>query len=140
MSLTWSPRSTAVPSRLFPGSRLGRLTPARDEGHLIASITSTNIRKLVFLTSSIELVISNPNLVRYYEVIDDRLCQLVERLRRSGYQHRLEVEYQTCESPQDDVEPDFSRSLLKFREQGLVKIVETDGRVIYCSDEHGVQV
>ena len=73
-------------------------------------------------------------------MIDDRLCQLVERLRRSGYQHRLEVEYQTCESPQDDVEPDFSRSLLKFREQGLVKIVETDGRVIYCSDEHGVQV
>jgi len=85
-------------------------------------------------------VISNPNFVRYYEVIDDRLCQLVERLRRSGYQHRLEVEYQTYESPQDDVKPDFSRFLLKFREQGLVKIVETDGMVIYCSDEHGVQV
>ena len=104
-----------------------------DEMTLFSSITSTNLRKIVLplryefgmpLVSCFE---------RYPQALDDCLYQLVQRLRRSGYKHRLELAFQTIEVPDDEV---FEEFLPKFREQGRVKLIsEVDGRVFYSSDQ-----
>jgi len=60
-------------------------------------------------------------------MIDDCLCQLVERLRGSGYKHRLDVVFLTREVPDD--EKVFKELLPRFREQGPVGLVrERSGR------------
>ena len=70
---------------------------------------------------------------RYYQTIDDCLCQLVGRLQRSGYTHKLEIVFRIWEVPDD--EDVFKELLPKFREQGRVKFTSwPDERVIHCSD------
>ena len=87
---------------------------------LFSSIASTNLRKIVLplryefgmpLVSRFE---------RYPKALDDCLYQLVQRLRRSGYKHGLELAFQTIEVPDDEV---FEEFLPKFREQGRVKLI-----------------
>ncbi|KAF9642982.1 hypothetical protein BDM02DRAFT_3123974, partial [Thelephora ganbajun] len=113
---------------------ISELPPTYDELSLITSITSTNLQK-ISLPARYQLDCKDdPHRVGYYEAIDGCLCQLVERLRGSGYKHRLDVELWIRESELDDEKVDFKKLLPKFREQGRVKIVERlSDRVVYCS-------
>ncbi|KAF9648097.1 hypothetical protein BDM02DRAFT_3115866 [Thelephora ganbajun] len=114
---------------------VSELSPAYDKLSLIASITSTNLRK-ISLPARYQLDCKDDShRIGYYETIDGCLCQLVERLRGSGYKHRLDVELWIWGSKWNDEKVDFKKLLPKFREQGRVEIVERlSGRVVYCSN------
>ena len=114
---------------------VGTLPPTvRVELSLIASITSTNLQKITFPGRYGFVNKDNSVSVRYYETIDDTLCRLVERLRRSGYKHRLDMAFSTWDVL-DGGETSFKELLPRFREQGRVKVVcEPGWRVAYCSD------
>lgn len=101
---------------------------------LIASITSTNLREIVFPTRYGSQKQGDPAFVGYYGTIDDSLCRLVERLRRSGYKHRLDMVFHTWEVP--DYEGKYYKEFLpKFREHGRVKFVHgAKKKIVYCSD------
>ena len=104
-----------------------------DELSLLSSITSTNLQKIVFPARYRFNRIDHPAIARYYQTIDDCLCQLVGRLQRSGYKHKLEMVFYVWEVPDD--EEVFKELLPRFREQGLVKFAWwQDERVIYSSD------
>ena len=55
---------------------------------------------------------------------DDQLCELVDRLRRTGHRHTLEAKLR-FECTEDDVGVvDFTAFLPRFREKGVVVIVD----------------
>ncbi|KAF9645177.1 hypothetical protein BDM02DRAFT_3120599 [Thelephora ganbajun] len=94
--------------------------PQEQEQILISSIASTNFRKLVF--SRLQ-----PNFLKNpcWMPFDDMICELVDRLQVSGYEHTLELELQA-----DSVELGGEDFLPKFKEKGLVRIIEvSSGRV-----------
>ena len=105
----------------------------RDEVSLFSSITSTDLRKIVL---PVRYEFGRPDFSRfgtYPRMLDDCLYRLVERLRQSRYEHRLELEYRIWHVL--DYEGVSDEFLPKFREQGLVKFVSgVDGRVVYSSD------
>ena len=106
----------------------------RDEVLFIASITSTNIRKIVFSARHGFESEGDQVFKRYYQTIDDCLCQLVGRLRESGYEHRLEMVYRIWDVPLGEG-PGFKGFLPRFREQGRVKLLwMLSDTVVYCSD------
>ena len=102
------------------------------EPDLIASITSMNIQKIVFVLSGSDGEWSYPR----WSSLDLALPNLVDRLRTSGYKHVLELEFQFESEfaeivPKDDLDAIFPC----FREKGRVTILEkTNRRIIYCSD------
>ena len=107
---------------------------AQEEVSLIASITSTNLQKIVFSARYGFESEGNPVFERYYQAIDDCLCQLVGRLRESGYKHRLEMAFCIWDVPHGEG-TGFEGFLPKFREQGRVKFLWTlSDTVVYCSD------
>lgn len=106
---------------------------AQDELSLIASVTSTNLRKIVFPTRY-GFKKGGPAFTMYYKTIDDSLCRLVERLQGSGYKHRLEMVFHTWEVL-DNEGISFKEFLPKFKERGQVKLVDgLMNKVVYCSD------
>jgi hypothetical protein len=98
---------------------------------LVSTITSTNIQKIVF----------DPFRTRdfgdqFWSSLDTELNGLVDRLRASGYQHVLEMEF-----PRDlgfakkNLGAGLDEFLPKFREKGRVIISQPgSGRILYCSD------
>jgi len=104
-----------------------------DQVSLITSITSTNLQKIVLSAQYGFKRKGNPAFESYYQTLDGCLCQLVERLRGLGYEHRLDVVIRISEFPDD--KRVFEEFLPRFREQGRVKLVrERNGKVVYCSD------
>ena len=102
---------------------------------LITSITSTNLQKIVFSAQALPKWLADSDVARSRNVIDDSLCQLVDRLRRSGYERTLEVEFQTWELAEWEARSDFEL-LPKFREKGRVGITRTSvWRAAHSSDE-----
>ncbi|KAF9648099.1 hypothetical protein BDM02DRAFT_2349858 [Thelephora ganbajun] len=95
-----------------------RAFPQEGERILISSITSTNLRKLVFPQFWPDFL-KNTCWVPF----DDMICRLVDRLQASGYKHILELEFRACfEVLGEEVHvEDF---LPKFQEKGLVRIVD----------------
>jgi hypothetical protein len=98
---------------------------------LVESITSTNIRKIL-LVPYFRGVEWNPT---NWSPLDPVLSNLVDRLRASGYEHTLELEFQ--------LKPEFAEAYLKvglhayfpcFWEKGRVNLLDTSGRKFYCSD------
>ena len=100
------------------------------EPALIASITSMNIQKIVFVLLDCGVEWS----YALWWSLDIALSNLVDRLRVSGYDHTLELEFrlQFAEiDPEDDLDAIFPR----FREKGRVTISEkASRRIMYCSD------
>jgi len=100
---------------------------------LFLSITSTDLQKIVLPARYRFKRRDDPVFARYYQTIDDCLCQLIGRLQGLGYKHKLEIVFRIWEVPGD--EDVFKGLLPKFREQGRVKFTWwKDERVIYCSD------
>jgi hypothetical protein len=101
-----------------------------EELALISSITSLNIRKIVF-------VLSDCGVEWSYELwwrLDRALSNLVDRLCASGYEHTLELEFR-LEFPEIDPEEDLDAIFPHFREKGRVTIsAKRTERIIYCSD------
>ena len=90
---------------------------------LISSITSTNLRKLIFVPIppliQLEYLMDNPCWIPF----DDTICRLVDRLRVSGYTNMLEVEFRLLFI--DPVREARHRTFLpKFKEKGRVTVTK----------------
>ena len=93
--------------------------PRAQERALISSITSTNFRRLIFIT---KYLLWEPHLShRCWITFDDMICELVGRLQKSGYQHTLEVEFQ---AEFVELHEDADRFLPKFKKKGRVRITK----------------
>ena len=106
--------------------------PSVGELFLINSITSTNMRKIVFALHPTEGG-WNP---RLWGSLDTALSGLVDRLHASGYEHTLELEFQLVSAfAKMDPEAYLDAFFPCFREKGRVTVLEkTSRRIIYCSD------
>ena len=101
---------------------------------LFASITSTELRKIIFPTSYMQddwMVFVQGTEAQ--TLADQELCELVDQLCAMGYCHTLEVELRLKIG--GDPEYDFTRVLPEFRERGVVTIIDTaDGnRLLHSS-------
>ena len=100
--------------------------PDTMEHELISSITSTNIEKIT-LTLSHGFYRFLPD-HRYWRLLDNSLCQLVDRLGCGG---QLIVEIQTYDFGGG---MEYGEYLPKFHEKGQVRVVdEASDSIIYCS-------
>ena len=105
LDLTWS-----VPHKVF-----------------FSSITSTKLRKVSFPALYIHAakILAEQN--GGWASIDEQLCGLVDRLRAAGYCRTLVAELQLMWiEDRDPGEHDFTAFLPKFREKGVVTVVDTD--------------
>ena len=107
--------------------------PSRKVLNLIASIVSTNIRKIAFVLNDCDVGVGweYPR----WSPLDAALSSMVDRLRASGYEHTLELEFQ-LEPEFADIDPRDDPDIFFpcFRKKGQVTILEkTSGRIIYCS-------
>ncbi|KAF9647254.1 hypothetical protein BDM02DRAFT_3117393 [Thelephora ganbajun] len=120
------PESTLSLSRCLELRQLeiGSGLPHEEERAFISSITSTNLRKLVFSRPQ-------PNFMEdpCWTPFDDTICGLVDRLQASGYKYTLELELQ-ADSVELGEEAHHKDFLPKFKEKGLVRIIDfASGRV-----------
>ena len=99
-------------------------TPAH--GAFLSSITSTELRKVVIRFAQ--------GMEKWSSIIDKPLCGLVDRLRAAGYRRTLEVELRLAGMRGAFGVGDSATLLPKFREKGVVVIVDADdGRVLHSS-------
>ena len=107
--------------------------PQQIDVSLIGSIASTNMQKIVL---ALQFEGSGWNPV-YWSSLDTGLSSLVDRLRASGYEHTLELQFQ--------LDPKIAEAHLKldqdtffprFRKKGRVTLLDpTSGRTFYRSDD-----
>ena len=97
--------------------------------NLFSAITSTQLRKLVFSTG---LTFNNLNMHDVFPrgpdkdaLVDENLCQLVDRLDRMGCSHTLEVEFRHSGCGDVHRSHDLTKFLPRFRHKGVVTV--TDG-------------
>jgi len=100
--------------------------PGIEEVHLISSITSTSIRKVTFVHETLPRGL--PRRDADWGILDDPLCQLVDRL---GYKHELEVNLRfevagVMEVDEETRELRIVNSLARFREKGRIRVVLVD--------------
>jgi len=92
---------------------------------LLSSITSTELRKIIFPMGYMYNSWIFAARIREWAMIDKQLCELVARLGRTGYRHTLEVEVQFTEVDHDPGKYEFTEFLPEFRERGVVTIIDT---------------
>jgi len=99
---------------------------------LLSSITSIEFRKVTF---SVCYMSDWGQYLEEWALIDRQLCELVDRLRATGYRHVLEVELRLTETG-DPGENDFTEFLPKFREKGVVIVVDAvhGDRILHSSN------
>ena len=89
----------------------------------VFSITSVNIRKIIFLHPSVTATLLALADHTCWEPFDDCISALADKLRGLGNKQTLEVEFQTgCVVL--DLPTDHNKILPKFREKGRVKFVD----------------
>ena len=102
--------------------------PKSDDVSLINTITSTNIRKIIFDQWSVSPRSGAP--------LDNALSDLVDRLRASGYEHTLELEFQPIKYAYIGFDVNLDKFFPRFIEKGRVTVVETTGgKLLHCSDK-----
>ena len=99
---------------------------------LLSSITSTELRKIIFVVWHMYdwgILISEAGL------IDRDLCGLVDRLRAAGYRRTLEVELRLTVMGDGPEEYDFAICFPGFEEKGAVTVVDVfrGNRVLHSS-------
>ena len=106
---------------------------------LISSITSPELQKIIFRVGHTLNPIAPPVGLDGWTSMDEHLCGFVDRLRRAGHRHTLNVELRFWESTGDPGHLGFTTVLPKFKEKGVVTIIEVDrgGRVFYSSAHGG---
>lgn len=102
---------------------------------LLSSIVSTELRKIIFLKGPISRLADFAVQMRWWVPMEELLCGLVDRLRETGYHHTLEVELQIRGSEDDPGKHDFVRFLPRFREKGVVTVIDAahSNRVVHSS-------
>ena len=102
---------------------------------LISSITSAEIRKIVFLVKCLGgwEPFARETVRDSWDMIERQLCLLVDRLHKMGYRYTLEVELRVTPG-----EYDFAKFLSKFRRKGIVTITDaTNGdRLLHSSPDY----
>lgn len=98
-------------------------TPHPIHKSLLSSITSTELRRIVFPVTYSGDVGLFAQVMEEWVFIDKLLCELVDRLRVSGYHHILEVEVRPKKIGIDPEEYDFTEVFPGFREKGTVTII-----------------
>jgi len=112
------------------------MLPTRVLESLITSVTSTNLRRIVFSGQGLAERLAGSDVARSYNVVDNCLCQLVDRLKELGYKRTLEVEFQAWRPAEWEAGSDLRKPLPKFEEKGRVRVVQTTAwRAIRCSDK-----
>ena len=102
--------------------------PLEGEQTLVSSITSVNLRKIVFKhpnSRNLRYLLSEPA----WGLFDDVICELVDRLQEQGLEHTLELEVRVefTEFGDERLQQEF---LPKFKEKGRVRMVSVlDGGV-----------
>lgn len=99
------------------------ISPDSTHEALLSSIISTDLRKITIPTRQMYNWRIFLSLMELWGSIDKQLCDLVDRLRATGYHHTLEVElcFTLCEGyPNED---DFTKFLPGFREKGTVTVI-----------------
>ena len=91
---------------------------------LLSSITSIELRKVVFLIWDIHDWKIFAQRTKEWALIDKQSCRLVDRLRTAGYRHTLEAELQLREVGGDPEAYEFTAFLPEFIEKGLVTVVD----------------
>ena len=102
-----------------------RLPPHEEERRLISTITSANLRKIIFTPQDSRL---DWDLLRHHywwPPFDDMICGLVDRLQVLGHKGTLEVVFQAVFVDLENKKVNHERILPKFKEKGRVRIVET---------------
>ena len=101
----------------------------------LSSITSTELRKITFLATNENYwwVVRRP--VEDWALVDDQLCELVDRLCAMGYRHTLKAELRFFDVRDDPKIHNYATFLPKFREKGTVTVVNTthDSRLLHSS-------
>ena len=106
---------------------------------LLSSITSTEFRKVIFPMGWTKDRRSFAQRMEEWNlVIDKQFCGLVDRLRVTGYGHTLVVELRLMEFGVDPGGYDFTEFLPKFREKGVVVVIDTvhGDRVVHSSTDN----
>ena len=85
---------------------------------ILSSITSTELRKVIFAATHMDGWAFAQE-TEAWTLVDKQLCGLVDRLRAMGYRHTLEVELRLGRSPGKD---GFTKFLPEFKEKGVVII------------------
>ena len=89
---------------------------------LLSSITSTELRKVIF-----QVCLRGCNLfaqrAKEWALIDKQLCELVDRPRATGYHHTLEAELRLTQFRGSARKYDFSQFFPEFREKGTVTVI-----------------
>ena len=93
---------------------------------LLSSITSTELRKIILLASYMDGLGGYPPEVEMWSSIDEQLFTLVDRLRTTGYRHTLEAELRLMDIGGGPGEHDFAKILPRFREKGVVIVIDVD--------------
>ena len=97
------------------------IIPSGAERAIISSIISTNIRTIALVSITPRTPLGN----RWWQPLDDVMCELVDKLCVLGYEHTLELEFHF------DPSTDHEGFLPKFREKGRVKILDApSGEVV----------
>lgn len=109
--------------------------PSSFHTHLLSSITSTELRKIVFPTNSMYDGTVFARRMGEWRLIDKQLCWLVDQLRTTGHRYTLEVQLRLTKVGDDPGKYDFTRFLPEFREAGIVTIIDTvnGDRIIHSS-------
>jgi len=107
---------------------------------LLSSITSTELRKVIFPVRYMYNSRIFAARVRRWASIDKQLCELVARLGRMGYRHTLEVEVQFTEIDYDPGKYEFTQFLPEFREKGVVTIIDVVHDLVLHSSAVGVEL
>ena len=91
----------------------------------LSSIASTELRKIIFLVGDSDHWLNIPSEMKRWASIDEQMCGLVDRLRAMGYCHTLEAEVRLRPEVGDALTIEkISRLLPKFREKGIVSVVD----------------
>jgi len=101
---------------------------------ILSSITSTELQKIILLAKRVHNSRSFAERIWAWTLIDKQLYDLVARLGRTGHRRTLEVEVRFTEIDGDPGKYEFTKFLPKFREKGVVTIVDAaHDRVLHSS-------
>lgn len=111
------------------------VSPSSSHTTLFSSITSIELRKIVFRVERMFDWKVFPHGLWWWTVVGGRLCALVDRLLAAGYRHSLEVELRLMKVVHYPGEYDFRNLMSRFREKGVVTIIDTvhGDRVLHSS-------
>ena len=100
---------------------------------LLSSITSTKLRKVIFLMWN---MFGWEKFAEGAAAIDKELCGLADRLRAAGRCHTLEVELRFRGARHYPEEYDFIEFLPEFREKGVVTVINCNRVLLYSTHGH----